>query len=80
MDLTKLRRHQWIREESPLVFEVVDKFPYLATTKWVSMIIPITLSHTAKFLYSYVENLNVFSSLSWISSQFLTLGQIIVAD
>ena len=42
MELTKLRRHQWIREKSPLVFEVVDKFPYLATTKWVSVIISIT--------------------------------------
>ena len=37
MELTKLRRHKWIREESPLVFEVVNKFPYLATSKWVSI-------------------------------------------
>ena len=36
MELTKLRRQQWIRDEKPLVFEVVDRFPYLATTKWVS--------------------------------------------
>ena len=36
MELTKLRRHQWIREERPLVFDVVKKFPCLATNKWVS--------------------------------------------
>ena len=36
MELTKLRRHKWIREERPLVFDVVKKFPCLATNKWVS--------------------------------------------
>ena len=38
MELTKLKRHQWIRTERPLIFDVVRKFPCLATTKWVSRI------------------------------------------
>lgn len=36
MELTKVRRHQWIRAERPMVFDVVEKFPCLATNKWVS--------------------------------------------
>ena len=39
MELTKFRRHQWIREERPMVFDVVEKFPCLATNKWVSNVI-----------------------------------------
>ena len=37
MELTMLRRHQCIRTERPLVFDI-GKFPCLATTKWVSWI------------------------------------------
>lgn len=36
MELTKVRRHQWIREERPMIFDVIEKFPCLATNKWVS--------------------------------------------
>ena len=35
MELTKLRRHDWIRKDRPLIQEVIDKFPCLATSKWV---------------------------------------------
>ena len=36
MELTKLRRHGWIREDRPMILEVLKKFPCLATSKWVS--------------------------------------------
>lgn len=35
MELTKLRRHAWIREDRPMILEIVNKFPCLATSKWV---------------------------------------------
>jgi len=37
MDKTKLRRYSWIREDpQPLVSEVVEKFPHLKSSKWVT--------------------------------------------
>ena len=36
MEKTKIRRHQWIPEERPLVSEVVEKFPHLTSSRWVS--------------------------------------------
>ena len=35
MELTKLRHHAWIRENWPLIEEVIEKYPCLATSKWV---------------------------------------------
>ena len=32
----KLRRHQWIHQDRPLILEILDKFPYLSTSRWVS--------------------------------------------
>ena len=37
MDKTKLRRHQWIRQDKPLILEILDKFPYLSTSRWVNL-------------------------------------------
>lgn len=37
MEKTKLRRHQWIRQDRPLILEILDKFPYLSTSRWVSL-------------------------------------------
>ena len=39
MELTKHRRHMWIREERPMIFDVIATFPCLSTSKWVSGII-----------------------------------------
>ena len=37
MEKTKLRRYQWIRQDRPLILEILDKFPYLSTSRWVSL-------------------------------------------
>lgn len=37
MEKTKVRRHQWIRSEHPLVSEVIKTFPHLASSRWVSI-------------------------------------------
>lgn len=37
MEKTKLRRHEWIRKDRPLILEILDKFPYLSTSRWVSL-------------------------------------------
>lgn len=37
MEKTKLRRRQWIKNEEPLVSEVVQKFPCLASMRYVSL-------------------------------------------
>ena len=39
MEITKVRRHQWIHNNQPLVSEVLEKFPHLKTNKWVLIII-----------------------------------------
>lgn len=36
MEVTKLRHHNWIRRDRPLIQEILEKFPCLATSKWVS--------------------------------------------
>lgn len=36
MEKTKKRRHQWIRQDRPMVTEVLNKFPVLRTSRWVS--------------------------------------------
>ena len=36
MEVTKLRRHNWIRKDRPLIQEILEKFPCLANSKWVS--------------------------------------------
>lgn len=35
MEITRLKRHQWIREENPLIADVVQKFPHLSSSRWV---------------------------------------------
>jgi len=35
MEKTKKKRHQWIREDRPLIIEVLDKFPLLAKSRLV---------------------------------------------
>ena len=35
MEKTKKNRHQWIREDQPMITEVLDKFPVLRTSRWV---------------------------------------------
>lgn len=35
MEKTKKNRHKWIREDRPMITEVVDKFPVLRTSRWV---------------------------------------------
>ena len=37
MEKTKLRCHQWIRQDRPLILEILYKFPYLSTSRWVSL-------------------------------------------
>jgi len=39
MEITKVRRHQWIHNNQPLISEVLEKFPHLSTNKWVLIII-----------------------------------------
>ena len=34
---TRFRRHQWISNERPMISEVVEKFPYLSRSRWVSI-------------------------------------------
>ena len=41
MDLTRVKRCQWIQQDRPLILEVVEKFPCLASTKWVRICIGI---------------------------------------
>ena len=37
MDKTKPRRFNWIRQDpQPMISEVVEKFPHLKSSKWVS--------------------------------------------
>ena len=36
MEKTKVKRHQWIRQDRPMITEVLDKFPVLRTSRWVS--------------------------------------------
>ena len=39
MEKTKMQRCLWIRQEpTPLLSEVIDKFPHLSTSRWVSFI------------------------------------------
>ena len=35
MEKTKKNRHKWIREDRPMIKEVLDKFPVLRTSRWV---------------------------------------------
>ena len=35
MEKTKKKRHEWIREDRPLITEILDKFPVLRTSRWV---------------------------------------------
>lgn len=35
MELTRVKRCQWIQQDRPLISEVVEKFPCLAFSKWV---------------------------------------------
>ena len=37
MEKTKFQRHKWIRQDKPMILEVLDKFPYLSTSRWVSL-------------------------------------------
>ena len=37
MEKTKIKRQRWIREERPLILEVVEKFPHLTSSRWVSV-------------------------------------------
>lgn len=37
---TRFRRHQWINNDRPLISEVLQKFPHLSTSRWVSLFIP----------------------------------------
>ena len=36
MEKTKKNRHQWIRQDRPMITEVLYKFPVLQTSRWVS--------------------------------------------
>ena len=35
MKITRKKRCQWIQESSPLITEVIEKFPSLAFSRWV---------------------------------------------
>lgn len=35
MEITRVRRYQWIHIEQPLISDILNKFPYLSTHKWV---------------------------------------------
>ena len=39
MEIMKVRRHQWIHNDQPLISEVLEKFLQLSTNKWVLIII-----------------------------------------
>lgn len=39
MQATRKKRCQWIQESRPLIAEVIEKFPYLAFSKWVRIYI-----------------------------------------
>lgn len=38
MAKTRVRRRQWINSDRPLISDVLEKFPYLSTSRWVSFI------------------------------------------
>lgn len=38
MTKTRFRRHQWVSSDRPLISEVLEKFPYLSSSRWVSYI------------------------------------------
>ena len=38
MEKTRKLRCQWIKEKHPLISEVLEKFPCLASSKWVSFL------------------------------------------
>jgi len=35
MTLTRKKRQQWIRADTPLVYDVISEFPYLESSLWV---------------------------------------------
>jgi len=37
MIFTRIRRNQWIREQHPLVTEVISTFPCLKENSWVTI-------------------------------------------
>ena len=41
MEATKQHRRKWIMEERPLMSEVLDKFPFLASSKQVSSLLSL---------------------------------------
>ena len=36
---TRFRRHQWISNDRPLISEVLEKFLYLSSSRWVSYLL-----------------------------------------
>ena len=36
---TRFRRHQWISNDRPLISEVLEKLPYLSSSRWVSYLL-----------------------------------------
>ena len=37
MELTKPRRFLWIYQDQPLITEILQKFPFLKTKRWVNL-------------------------------------------
>ena len=38
MEKTRKLQYKWIREEHPLISEVIEKFPTLSSSKWVNFL------------------------------------------
>ena len=38
MEITRIRRHQWIQSGRPLISDILEKFPHLSISKWVGLV------------------------------------------
>jgi len=54
MELTKARRVHWICEDKPLISEILQKFPFLKTNRWVSNFISKYIDYV--FTFSFGRN------------------------
>ena len=54
MELTKRRRHQWIREQCPMMFDVIEKIPCLSTNKWVCNVLCNLTGNCMYYCFVYV--------------------------
>lgn len=62
MQVTEQRRRKWIEEESPLVVEILSKYPSLTSTKVVSGIVAKVVTHAC--IYALLLPLQIATASS----------------